>query len=203
MARSCHIPTTNRLRDCSLCFFGLGEWTKIRATPYSLLVIGPTRTIPLLDRARIHGGRVAVVDSQGSFNYDQLLDASGRVASALLAGRKDLQEERVAVLIAPGYPWVAVQRGIWLAGGVAVPLPLNSARPELEYFIDDTKASTLVVDQAATSLLAPIAAARNIRILSYEQFQESQPAELREIASARRAMILYTSGTTSRPKGVV
>jgi malonyl-CoA/methylmalonyl-CoA synthetase len=125
------------------------------------------------------------------------------VASAFLAGRKDLQEERVAFLVTPGFPWVAVQWGIWRAGGIAVPLPLNSARPELEYFIDDTKASTLVVDQAATSLLAPIAAARNIRVLSYEQFQESQPAELPEIANDRRAMILYTSGTTSQPKGVV
>ena len=166
-------------------------------------MISATRTIPLLDRAGIPGGRVAVVDSQGSFSYDQLLDASLRVASALLSGRSDLQEERVAFLVTPGFRWVAVQWGIWRAGGIAVPLPVNSAKPELEYFINDTKASTLVADNAATSLLAPIAAARNICLLSYEQFQDSPPSGLPEIASARHATILYTSGTTSRPKGVV
>ena len=118
-------------------------------------------------RAQQHGERAAVVDSQGSFTYDDLLAASERVATALIGGytdlrQNDLQEERVAFLLTPGFPWVAVQWGIWRAGGVAVPLPLNSANPELEFFIDDTQASTVVFDAHAASTLAPIAAARGI-----------------------------------------
>ncbi len=163
--------------------------------------------LPLIARAEQHGGRIAIVDSQQSFTYNELLDASSRVARALLAGRGDLHEERVAFLITPGFPWVAVQWGIWQAGGIAVPLPVNSARPELEYFIDDTKASTLVFDEQGASLLEPIAAARGIRALSYEQLLERHSPEASspplDIGGERRAMILYTSGTTSRPKGVV
>jgi malonyl-CoA/methylmalonyl-CoA synthetase len=87
----------------------------------------------------------------------------------------------------------------------------NSTRPELEYFIDDAGASTLIYDAPAASLLAPIAAARGIRALSYDQLRARQTAELPDIApnmgistdEDRRAMILYTSGTSSRPKGVV
>jgi malonyl-CoA/methylmalonyl-CoA synthetase len=154
-------------------------------------------------QAERHGGRTAVVDSQGSFTYDDLLDASSRVATELLAGHDDLREQRVAFLLAPGFPWVAVQRGIWRAGGVAVPLPLNSTRSELEYLIDDTKASTLVFDALAEPQLAPIAEVRGIRALRYDRILARQPEELPEIASERRAMILYTSGTTNRPKGVV
>ena len=75
--------------------------------------------VPLIAQAERHGGRTAVIDSQGTFTYNDLLDASSRVATALLAGREDLQEERVAFLLAPGFPWVAVQWGIWRAGGVA------------------------------------------------------------------------------------
>jgi len=174
-------------------------------------VISRTNRLPLIAHAQRHGGRTAVVDSKGSFTYNDLLDASSRVAAALLAGREDLKEDRVAFLLTPGFPWVAAQWGIWRAGGVAVPLPLNSTRSELEYFIDDTEASTLVFDALAAPLLSPIAAARGIRALSYDQLPARQPAELPDITpniapditSDRRAMILYTSGTTSRPKGAV
>jgi len=130
--------------------------------------------------------------------------------AALLDGREDLQrndlhEKRVAFLVTPGFPWVAVQWGIWRAGGIAVPLPLNSTRPELEYLIDDTGASTLVFDTLAASLLSPIATGRGIRALCYDTLAASPATQLQapEINGERRAMILYTSGTTSRPKGVV
>ena len=159
--------------------------------------------VPLIAQAERHGERPAVVDSQGSYTYHDLLNASSRVATALLAGHEDLQEQRVAFLLAPGLSWVAVQWGIWRAGGVAVPLPLNSTRSELEYFIDDTQTSTLMFDAQAEPQLASIAEARGIRALSYDQVCACPSTELPDVASERRAMILYTSGTTNRPKGVV
>ena len=166
-------------------------------------MIRSTSLIPLIANAQGYGRRTAVVDAQGVFTYDDLLDASSRVATALLAGHDDLQEERVGFLMTPGFPWVAAQWGIWRAGGVAVPLPLNSPRPELEYLIDDTGASALVFDTPAASLLEPIAAARGLRAFPYDSLPTCPAAPVPEIASDRRAMILYTSGTTSKPKGVV
>ncbi len=166
-------------------------------------MISRASLLPLVAHAEQYGGRTAVVDLQGSFTYADLLEASGRVAAALLSGRKDLEEERIAFLVTPGFPWVAVQWGIWRAGGVAVPLPLNSTRSELEYFIADTQASALVFDPLAEPLLKPIAAARGSRALSCDDALGHQLAPLPDLTNERRAMILYTSGTTSRPKGVV
>ena len=175
-----------------------------------MCVLSRTDLPPLIAQAQRHDGRIAIVDSQGAFTYKDLLDVSSRVATTLLAGGEDLQEARVAFLLTPGFAWVAVQWGIWRAGGVAVPLPLNSTRTELEYFIDDSGASILVFDALAEPLLSPIAALGGIRAVSYDQLTVPPMAEVPgittksypEITNDRRAMILYTSGTTSRPKGV-
>lgn len=105
-------------------------------------------TPDLIARAQQHAERTAIVDCNGSYSYQDLLDASARIAATLLAGRDDLDEERVAFLVAPGFQWVAVQWGIWRAGGIAVPLPLGTPWSELEYYIQDSKASVLIHDAA-------------------------------------------------------
>lgn len=165
--------------------------------------------VPLVGRAEKHGDRLALIDGAANCSYQRLLELSARVAGALLASRtdlreNDLREERVVFLTKPGIAWVAIQWGIWRAGGIAVPLPQATSLPELEYLLDDTRASTAIVDAEAEPLLAPALTSRGLRMLRADDTLEADPpAALPEIADQRRAMILYTSGTTSRPKGVV
>jgi malonyl-CoA/methylmalonyl-CoA synthetase len=167
-----------------------------------LPVLNPTG-LPLITRARQHGPGTSVVDQQGTYTYDDLLQASAQIASALLAGSEDLQEQRVAFLLVPGFSWVATQWGIWRAGGIAVPLPLNAPRPELEYLIGDTGAAILVFGTLTATILETLAEIRGVRAIAYHELTASPIVPLPEVAVERRAMILYTSGTTSRPKGVV
>jgi malonyl-CoA/methylmalonyl-CoA synthetase len=121
----------------------------------------------------------------------------------LLAGRADLLGERVAFLLPPGIPWIATLWGIWRAGGIAVPLALSSARPELEYYLSDAGVSTFVFDAATRAMAEPIASVQNIAALAYEEVQSGAEMQLPDVAIDRPAMIVYTSGTTNRPKGVV
>jgi malonyl-CoA/methylmalonyl-CoA synthetase len=157
----------------------------------------------IFERAQQYRERTAIVDSQGSYTYDELLRASRQIAAALLAERGDLSEERVALLVTPGFPWVAVQWGIWRAGGIAVPLPMGSPAPELDYFIRDSGASTLVSDKSNRGVLAEAGSAHGLAVRPFDELRQSKPGDLPEVSPQRRAMILYTSGTTSRPKGVV
>ena len=162
-----------------------------------------TAQLPLIARAEVNSERIALTDSAGTYKYGHLLNASARVASALLDGGEDLSESRVLFLVASGFPWAAVQWGIWRAGGIAVPLPQGFPSAELEYFIDDTQPAAMVADAAGEEILAPLAASRGLRLVRCEEALVSTVAPLPEVDSERRAMILYTSGTTSRPKGVV
>ena len=54
--------------------------------------------LPLFERSANHKGSTAIIDSVGSFTYNQLMDASARVGSALLGGASDLAERRIAFL---------------------------------------------------------------------------------------------------------
>jgi malonyl-CoA/methylmalonyl-CoA synthetase len=148
--------------------------------------------------------RPAIVAADGTFSYQELEDASRRVAGALLGDNEDLNQTRVAFLVAPSFAHVAVQRGIWRAGGVAVPLAVSHPPAELEYVIRDAGASVVVADAAAAATATPLARAARARLVLAAAALAAAPApDMPHLGSNRRAMIVYTSGTTGRPKGAV
>ncbi len=156
----------------------------------------------LFDRALAHGERVAIEDEHGPTTYRELLGAAARVAAALTAGRGDLGGDRVALLVPPSCDYVAVLWGIWRAGGIAVPLALKHPLPELRYAVEETDASTIVVAPQLQPRLGPLVRSRRI-VTTPEALDADPPAALPELAAAQPALILFTSGTTGRPKGVV
>lgn len=158
--------------------------------------------LPMLERARRHGAAIALVTDYRSFIYADLLDASERVAGALLESEADLEEARVAILAPPGFEYVAALWGVWRSGGIAVPLAVSHPPPEWEYVLGNCGAAALVAhpDFAA---VGEVAARLSVRLLTTRDVLQACVRPLPEVDPARRALILYTSGTTRRPKGVV
>jgi malonyl-CoA/methylmalonyl-CoA synthetase len=163
----------------------------------------PAADLPIVHRARGHAQRTAIVAPEGTYTYAQLLDASARVAAALLEGAADLEEARVAFLAPPGWHYAAVQWGIWRAGGIAVPLAVSHPPAELEYVVQDADAAIVLAHPDFAEALRPIVERNGRRFLATPDALAAEPGALPAVEESRRAMIVYTSGTTGRPKGVV
>jgi malonyl-CoA/methylmalonyl-CoA synthetase len=162
-----------------------------------------TPELPIVERARAHGDRTAVVAREGRFTYRDLLNASHAVASRLLDGADDLREARVAVLSPPGFHWVAAQWGVWRAGGIAVPLAVSHPPAELEYAVADSGAAAVIAHTALRDRLEPVAQTRRVRLIVSDDALHTAPADLPRITATRRAQLFYTSGTTAKPKAAV
>jgi malonyl-CoA/methylmalonyl-CoA synthetase len=158
---------------------------------------------PLIARAATYDEHLAIIDEQGEYTYGELLDAAKQVASLLLHDRADLEEARVAFLIPPGFEYVSVLWGIWLAGGIAVPLCISHPPPEVEYVLHDAGAEQMVVAAGYEAKFRPLADRLGLRFGTTADMNRAIHCELPDVPVSRRALILYTSGTTSRPKGVV
>ena len=159
--------------------------------------------INIFTNSRPHAEKTAIISDGQAFSYAALHQASHAFAYTLLAGETDLSEARVAFMVQPGFDYVRVQWGIWQAGGIVVPLCLSYPLPSLRYTIENSGASTLVVSPEFEGLLADLAAELNCRLIVLGKNEGAETQPLPEVDDSRGAMILYTSGTTNLPKGVV
>ena len=159
--------------------------------------------LTLIARATLHRDAVAFRTAKSTRSYQELLDRSADLATALLGKEDDLKEARVAVLVPAGFEYVAAQWGIWRAGGIKLPICLSATESEWEYALTDSGVSVVMADAAMAAKIRPLCERLGVRVMDVSEIRSGSAKALPEISPDRRAMILYTSGTTSKPKGVV
>lgn len=157
----------------------------------------------LIRNAENFTNRTAIISNEKAYRYQQLLDVSASIATSLLDEHEDLQEARIAFMVDPSFEYTACQWGIWRAGGIAVPLCTLHPIESISYVLEDSEVSTLLVSKDYHEFLSPLAEKLDLSLTLVEESLSKEVKSLPDIDAARRAMILYTSGTTNLPKGVV
>ena len=167
-----------------------------------------------LDRAvTVYGARTAVVDepgtpgSLGAITYEQL----GARARGMALALEDMgvhHGERVAIVSPNASRFMISYFGVSAWGRVLVPVNYRLNAEEIQYIVDHSGASVLLVDPEVDEPLSSVTAKERILldgVADRELFAPASagrnPAEWEPDENATLS-INYTSGTTARPKGV-
>jgi long-chain acyl-CoA synthetase len=161
----------------------------------------------LAEAKEMYPDRAAVRLDGLVLTYEELDERSARVAG-LLAARGVVPGDRVGLML-PNVPQFPVlYYGVLRAGAVVVPMnPLLKAR-EVEYYLGDSGAKLIfawhaTADEAAKGAEAVGADVVPIAPAEFDRLLGDHPAQTAAAGRAddATAVILYTSGTTGKPKG--
>ena len=161
----------------------------------------------LLDTTREHGERTAMKLDDKVMGYELLEQGSARLA-ALLRDKGVSRGDRVGVML-PNVPHFAVcYYGVLRVGGIVVPMnPLLKDR-EVAFYLSDSGAKVLLAWHQMSDAAAKGSADTGAECVLVEPggFEEllagvDPDREVEDVDGDDTAVLLYTSGTTGKPKG--
>ncbi|MEG0858704.1 MAG: class I adenylate-forming enzyme family protein [Pseudomonas sp.] len=173
-----------------------------------------------IDAGRVHGDREFLVWQDQRLTFAQYFDQVDRLAGQLSAAFNLQPGERVAIAMRNQPAWLVAFAAIQRCGAVCVPLNSWGLRDELLHGLQDSGAGLLLCDDARLQVMAEDLAAISLPTIvvgsepeqplathchRYDALLAAPPLPLPavELDADAPALILYTSGTTSRAKGVL
>ncbi|MBD8037897.1 long-chain fatty acid--CoA ligase [Solibacillus sp. A46] len=165
-----------------------------------------TVTKALFEQSRITPEAEAIVFQDESWTYKELYEKSLKIAHYLVKkGFK--KDDIVAQFTLNSNLFMAIYYGVQLAGLTVMPVNTKLASPEVEYIFKHSKAKVLIYDEKLQGTLDfPLTGFDEVltlekmrAIINTQMETEELPTfDLEEIS-----VVMYTSGTTGKPKGVM
>jgi acyl-CoA synthetase (AMP-forming)/AMP-acid ligase II len=162
--------------------------------------------------AAAHGERVAVVGSGRRIRFGELHERTGRLGAALR--RLGLRPgDRVALLAANEPEYIEAQAACLRSGFTLVPINTRLADPEVSFILADCTPAVLIGGRSQLTRSAALATECGVTHVfglgeadGVERYEDLLAAAVPDGTADPTdpdltALILYTSGTTGRPKG--
>ena len=161
--------------------------------------------------------RTAVIDAGRSFSYAALADRSARLANAFLA-RGAGEQRPVAIYLGNDIHFIEIDLACMRGGFTRVGISSRLSPDECQFIVNHSRAAVLVTTDAMLQTLdvgameglttiALVDAQRDAegRTCSYESLAAKAASTLSvpRVGPDHPAYVLYTSGTTGRPKGAL
>lgn len=147
---------------------------------------------------------IALVDGDRELSYEDLNHSVNRVIAGLLDGEASLNEERVAFLYPASFEYASLIIGIVAAGGIAVPLSVHASADELSHCLSVAGVKRLLLPESLRSGgLDRVCEQLLVTQLSVPDLPDAAYPPSLPITGKQGALIVFTSGTTGKPKAVV
>lgn len=160
---------------------------------------------PLLERfvgvARERSEHPAILDDSEEVSWGELGRRVDRVAARLR--ERGYSGERVAMLVTQGSRWVEAFWGIARAGATVVPLSHLHPEAEQRWFTDESRAVALVVSADLAERARSFAGERPVLDVDELCADGAPDVDLPDPEANEPVLIMYTSGTTGKPKGAL
>ena len=156
--------------------------------------------------ARVAPGARAVGDPNRAVTYGELSAASN--AAANVFERRGVEpDDRVGICLRNGVPFLVAYLGAMKRGAVPVPINTRFTDEQVRYVLDTSDVSVLVTDESFVTVASEVTTALTVDGSVGATFSEAldAAAETSQVHPRRSdeiAAVVYSSGTTGRPKGV-